>query len=121
MASDVRGAMTPSVRLLEPGLSREQMNAILTLAPHEQNTNAFYGDDGAPIEQSILEEIHSAFEANTVKFPWQKDDFILLDNMLAYHGRNSFEGERRILTVLKERHTPPRNQRAARASRGRAM
>ncbi|AUX31500.1 uncharacterized protein SOCE836_036310 [Sorangium cellulosum] len=58
MASDVRGAMTPAVRLFEPGLSREQRSAILTLAPDEQSTNAFYGDSGALIEQSIgLEDV----------------------------------------------------------------
>lgn len=63
--------------------------------------NACYGD-GSPIEESVLDAIREAYRQETVHFPWQKGDVLMLDNMLVAHGRNPFSGPRKILVAMAE-------------------
>ncbi|HEX8558456.1 MAG TPA: TauD/TfdA family dioxygenase [Pyrinomonadaceae bacterium] len=63
--------------------------------------NAFYGD-GAPIEAEALEEIRAAYEREKVSFDWQERDVLMLDNMLVAHGREPFEGPRRVVVGMGE-------------------
>lgn len=62
-------------------------------------TNTFYGD-GLPIEPEVLEQMREAYRRETVKFPWQANDVLLLDNMLAAHGRAPYTGERKVLVGM---------------------
>jgi alpha-ketoglutarate-dependent taurine dioxygenase len=61
--------------------------------------NVYYGD-GSEIEESILDEIRGVLDQETVSFPWQKGDFLMLDNMLAAHGRSTFSGNRKIVVAM---------------------
>ncbi|SHN40691.1 TauD/TfdA family dioxygenase [Chitinophaga sp. CF418] len=61
--------------------------------------NTYYGD-GSPIEAEYLELIHAAYEQECVYFPWKRKDILLMDNMLAAHGRNSFKGTREINVIM---------------------
>ena len=61
--------------------------------------NAFYGDGGL-IDESDLEEIRAAYAKETVVFPWQKRDILLLDNMLTAHGRRPYRGARKIVVGM---------------------
>jgi alpha-ketoglutarate-dependent taurine dioxygenase len=63
--------------------------------------NAFYGD-GAPIEDSVLDEIRGLYRDAAVKFPWRRGDLLMLDNFLASHGREPFIGPRKILVAMAE-------------------
>lgn len=63
--------------------------------------NACYGD-GTPIGDAELDEVRRALVAEEVAFPWQQGDLLLLDNMLAAHGRRPFSGPRRILVGMAE-------------------
>jgi alpha-ketoglutarate-dependent taurine dioxygenase len=56
--------------------------------------------DGSPIPREDIYHIWDVLSANTVAFPWQKGDVMVMDNILAMHGRNPFKGKRRILTAL---------------------
>ena len=56
--------------------------------------------DGTPIPRKDLYHVMETLEAHTIKFPWQKNDALLLDNVLAMHGRAPFEGKRRIYTAM---------------------
>lgn len=56
--------------------------------------------DGSPIPRKDLYHILDVLQANTVAYPWQKGDVMILDNILAMHGRAPFRGPRRILTAL---------------------
>ncbi|HEY7816619.1 MAG TPA: TauD/TfdA family dioxygenase [Vicinamibacteria bacterium] len=88
-----------------------EMRAMLLaeLGERELPRNAFYGD-GAPIEPSALEEIREAYGREEVRFRWRASDLLLVDNMLAAHGRRPFSGERKLLVGLSELHretSPP--------------
>ena len=61
--------------------------------------NCYYGD-GSEIERAVLDEIQQAYEAETITFTWQADDLLMLDNMLVAHGRNTFEGPRKIVVGM---------------------
>jgi alpha-ketoglutarate-dependent taurine dioxygenase len=61
--------------------------------------NAFYGD-GSPIEEAALEEVRAAYAAASVKFNWAEGDILLLDNVLAAHGREPYAGARSILAGM---------------------
>ncbi|HAA29710.1 MAG TPA: taurine catabolism dioxygenase TauD [Cyanobacteria bacterium UBA8553] len=63
--------------------------------------NAYYGD-GSPIESSVLDAIREAYQQEMIVFPWQKKDILLLDNMLAAHGRQPFMGSRKVLAGMAQ-------------------
>ncbi len=65
--------------------------------------NTYYGD-GTPIELSVLEEIREAYKRVSVAFPWQRNDVLLIDNMLVSHSRQSYTGAREILVAMAELH-----------------
>ena len=62
----------------------------------------YYGD-GSPIEAQTLATIRSAIDRETRRFDWRVGDVLILDNMLAQHGREPFRGPRRILTIMSRR------------------
>lgn len=79
------------------------MRDVLLAQFEEQDlpTNTYYGD-GSPIEASALDELREAYRQETSAFPWQKGDILILDNMLAAHGRAPFAGPRKVLVGMAE-------------------
>lgn len=56
--------------------------------------------DGTPIGDDIVEVIGQAYEACAVRFAWRRGDVVMLDNMLAAHARDPYQGERRIVVAM---------------------
>ena len=77
--------------------ARETMLAVVD--EDEIPFNTSYGD-GSPIEPDVLDEIRRAYEEETVTFPWQQHDLLLIDNMLVSHGRQQFSGRRKIVVAM---------------------
>lgn len=63
--------------------------------------NVYYGD-GTLIEDSVIAEINEVYRKSQTSFPWQKGDIVMLDNMLAAHGRNPYVGSRKIVVAMAE-------------------
>jgi len=61
--------------------------------------NCRYADD-TEIESDDLEAIRAVVRNERVFFKWKKGDFLMVDNLIAMHGRSPFEGERRILVAM---------------------
>lgn len=59
----------------------------------------FYGD-GSPIEDEVMDLIGELYEACAVRFDWRRGDVVMLDNMLAAHARDPYEGPRRIVVAM---------------------
>jgi alpha-ketoglutarate-dependent taurine dioxygenase len=74
---------------------------LATFNAEDLPTNTCYGD-GSAIEPEVLDELREAYRQETVTFPWQEGDILLLDNMLAAHGRAPYSGTRRILVGMAE-------------------
>ena len=81
----------------------EQIRTMLLAEFTEEDLprNTYYGD-GTPIEAAALEEIRRAYAEESVQFPWQQGDIVMLDNMLVAHGRGPFSGQRKIVVGMAE-------------------
>lgn len=61
--------------------------------------HALYGD-GSEIPIADLEAVREAYGKSKKRFPWLVGDVLILDNVLMMHGREPFEGERRVLVAM---------------------
>lgn len=61
--------------------------------------NCYFGD-GSIIEDSIMNEILAIYGELEVVYSWQQGDVVLIDNILTAHGRNPFQGERKLFVAL---------------------
>ncbi|MGE7386872.1 TauD/TfdA family dioxygenase [Streptomyces sp. NPDC004126] len=61
--------------------------------------NTAFGD-GLPLTSDELDAVNSAYEAATVRKSWQPGDVMLVDNILAAHGRDPFRGDRKIVVAM---------------------
>jgi alpha-ketoglutarate-dependent taurine dioxygenase len=83
---------------MEPGI---RDGLLANFKEEDLPTNTYYGD-GTSIEPDVLEELREAYRQETVAFPWQQGDILLLDNMLAAHGRAPYAGARKVLVGMSE-------------------
>ena len=82
---------------LDPDTYREQL--ALCGSEADFRLNVGYGD-GAPIEPAALDHIRSVLRAHTIPHRWREGDVLILDNLLAAHGRAPFAGPRKIVVAM---------------------
>ncbi|MEU8523400.1 TauD/TfdA family dioxygenase [Streptomyces sp. NBC_01216] len=56
--------------------------------------------DGEPLTQEDVDALNAAYDAATVREPWQAGDVMLVDNVLCAHGRDPFRGDRKIAVAM---------------------
>lgn len=78
--------------------------ALLELMAEEELPRSAYFGDGSRIDDADLAAVRDAYEAETLAFPWQTGDLLTVDNMAMAHGRNSFEGPRKVLVAMTGSH-----------------
>lgn len=74
-------------------------NLLISVDEDQLPRNAYYGD-GTPIEDQVLDEIRGIYNELQVTFPWKQGDLLMVDNLLASHGRKSYSKNRRILVAM---------------------
>jgi len=89
-------SLDPEVRQL----LREQF------APEDMPYQTFYGD-GTTIEDEVAAELRAAYLAERVVFPWSKGDLLMMDNLLAAHGRMPYRGDRKTLVAMAQPYRRP--------------
>lgn len=75
-------------------------NALSSMFAEEDLPRQCYYGDGSSIEDSVMDEILRVYRSLEASFPWREGDIILLDNILAAHARNVYEGERKLLVAM---------------------
>ncbi|MEU3457519.1 TauD/TfdA family dioxygenase [Micromonospora sp. NPDC006766] len=56
--------------------------------------------DGTTLTRDEVDAINAAYDKATVRESWQPGDLMIVDNILASHGREAFQGDRRILVAM---------------------
>jgi amino acid adenylation domain-containing protein len=83
-------------------LDPEVRESLLALFADDALPRNVYFGDGSRIETAMLEEIIGVYHEVALRFPWQKGDILLVDNMLTAHSRAPFTGERKIVVAMGE-------------------
>ncbi|WP_343731863.1 amino acid adenylation domain-containing protein [Duganella sp.] len=81
-------------------LEEEGRNDLLSLVGAERMPRQVYFGDGSIIPDQTMAIIGQAYEDCAVRFEWRKGDVVMLDNMLAAHARDPFEGPRKIVVAM---------------------
>lgn len=61
--------------------------------------NSAFGD-GTPLDASALDHIRDVTRAEAVHVAWRAGDVLVVDNLLAAHGRMPFTGPRKVLLAM---------------------
>lgn len=69
--------------------------------PWEQWYSSFLGD-GSPIPEGFIKELSLQYKEQAVHIPWRRHDFMIVNNLIASHGRTPSAGSRNILATLRE-------------------
>jgi hypothetical protein len=64
-------------------------------------SNTYYGD-GGEIPDEVTGHLRECYRAASVRFDYERDDVLVVDNMLAAHGREPFTGPRKIAVAMAE-------------------
>lgn len=85
-------------------LEQEVQDSLLSVMTEEElPRNTYYGD-GDRIDPETLRAIRDVYDRNQIAFPWERNDLLLLDNMLYSHGRESYSGNRQVLVGMARLH-----------------
>ena len=87
-----------NVRTLDPEV---RQGLLEIFDPQDLPTNTFFGDGGV-IPDDVLDHLQACYRAASVRFDWQQDDVLVVDNMSAAHGREPFTGPRKIAVAMAE-------------------
>ena len=82
-------------------LPDEFRQALIALwgSPDALPRNVTFGD-GTPIPDSTVKYLEAEFDRQSVSFPWEVNDVLMLDNMLVSHSRSTFTGQRKIIVAM---------------------
>jgi hypothetical protein len=64
--------------------------------------NTRFGN-GDPIDEDVVQLLNDAYEANTVREPWQAGDLLVVDNVRTAHSREPFTGPRDVVVGMSAR------------------
>jgi alpha-ketoglutarate-dependent taurine dioxygenase len=103
----------PGVREISPGRKTFFNQLIAAYSGWKDTRNdpskAIRFGDGEPLDADAVKFAAELSEKLTFDVPWQAGDVVLLDNLIAMHGRRTFTGKRKVLASLAspESHAMP--------------
>lgn len=77
------------------------LNVLGTLDEDELPFGTYYGN-GDRIAPDDIANIRRALDTETVGVEWRRGDLLLVDNMLAAHGREPYSGPRQVIVAMSE-------------------
>ncbi|MFG6175959.1 amino acid adenylation domain-containing protein [Halomonas sp. THAF12] len=81
-------------------LDAEVRRDLLELVGAERLPRNVYYGDGSVIDDEVMQRVGGAYEACAVRFDWRQGDVVMLDNMLAAHARDPYQGPRKIVVAM---------------------
>lgn len=92
----------------------ERLESALRTCPHllDQILHA----DGSPLDPDDVAHVADVIRCAETPVPWRLGDLLMLDNMLAGHGRRPYGGQRMVLTALLNGTAPRQQLRTGAAS-----
>jgi hypothetical protein len=72
---------------------------VLTSNNEEFRLNSCFGGD-SPIAVEMLADVRAVLRSETVPHRWRAGVILILDNLLAAHGRMPFAGARKIALAM---------------------
>lgn len=101
--SDGRWLWLNQAHLFHVSHLEPEMRALMEEAyePDDLPRHATFGD-GSPIPDADLDAVRAAYDLNTLSFPWETGDVLLVDNLAMAHGRNRYTGPRRVLVAMTD-------------------
>ena len=81
------------------GLSEDPRFDPATSGEESLGNHVTYGD-GSEIDVEDLLSVRKISASLEVAFPWEQGDIMLIDNILAMHGRKPFTGPRRVIVAM---------------------
>ncbi|HVU03046.1 MAG TPA: TauD/TfdA family dioxygenase [Polyangiaceae bacterium] len=76
------------------------VGAKLFYARRHTRLHEVFHADGSKVRREDLYHLMDVLDRATVAFPWERGDFLVLDNVLTMHGRATFSSPRRILAAM---------------------
>jgi len=83
-------------------LPPEVREGLLEMCGEENLPNNTYYGDGGRIPDDVLDHLRDCYRKATVRFDYERDDVLVVDNMLSTHAREPFTGPRRIAVAMAE-------------------
>lgn len=83
-------------------LNRDIRERMLSELGEENLPNNTYYVDGTCLEPDVMDHLRQAYLDAKIVFDWQQFDVLMVDNMLASHGREPFGGPRQIVAALAD-------------------
>ena len=75
---------------------------VLRDTPDEDLAFSVRFGDGSEVPEEHFAACRAAYVSATARFDWQKGDVLVLDNMLAGHGRDSYKGDRTVWLAMTQ-------------------
>ncbi|MCA1323719.1 TauD/TfdA family dioxygenase [Herbaspirillum seropedicae] len=86
-------------------LAPEVRASLIELVGEENLPRNVCWADGSVIDDATLDQVRAVLAQETVIFPWQAGDVLMLDNMLVAHARTPFSGARKVVVAMARSHT----------------
>ncbi len=89
-----------SSRIHLDSLAPDERACLESISPETQPYAVAWGDTREMISDDIIEQIYQVSNKNKVSLNWRAGDLMIIDNILASHGRDPYKGDRATYAML---------------------